>query len=169
VPPKPRKAQQTTTPPGSNSYWNELKQLSPWLSRNSRQSVDPPARLYKQVRFLLHLCRKERHQPQTHPDLEPQLPVHRHRKPAPPDNQYKLHHLSQLHHNHLQAIHHLTHQHPQPWRNRTNPVFWEHPQTHTMAPWKRPSHFGIPSPILHHQRWCLYHQHPEGLISPYPL
>jgi len=148
APPKPQKAQQTTTPPKSNNYWNEPKQLSPQLSKNSKQSVNPPARPYKQVCFLLHPCQKERHQLQSHLKPEPRLPVYQHQRPVPPNNQYKLHCLSQLHHSHLQAIHHLTYQLPQPWLNRTNPEFWVQPQTHMIAPLRRPSPFGIPSPTI---------------------
>jgi len=76
APPKPQKAQQMTTLPGSNNYWKEPKQLSPWLSKNSRQSADLPAWPYKQVRFLLLPYRKERYQPQSYLEPEPQLPAH---------------------------------------------------------------------------------------------
>ncbi len=131
-------ARPMTTQPASNNYWKERKQPFLWPFRNSKLSVDQlvlpyeqdhpaPKPQFKQVRFLLHLCRKERHQPQYHLEPEPLPPVSRYLKPAHPRDLYRLHYHSQQHHNRLQVLHHLTHQQPEPWLNRTNPAFWEQP------------------------------------------
>src|SRR6266704_7061542 len=147
------------TQPESRKYWKARKQPSQRPFRNSEKLADqlalpyeqehptPPPR-YKQVRFLLHLCRKESNQPQYHPEPEPLPPVHRHPNPAHPRDPYRLHHHSQQHRNRLQILHHLTHQQPEPWPSRTNLGFWEQPQNHTTAPPTRLLTFGIPSPII---------------------
>jgi len=153
---KPQIAQQTTTQLESKKYWKEWKRLFPQLFRNSKRSANQLAQPYKhvetpqhkQVCFLLHPYPKENNQPQYHPEPELLLPIPQHQKPAHPRDPYRLHHHSQQHHNHLQAIHHLTHQHLQQWLNRTNPEFWEQPQNYMMVPARRPLPFGIPLPII---------------------
>src|SRR5712691_8885642 len=156
---KPQRIPTTTIQPESRKYWKARKPPYQRPIRNSEKLADQlappyeqehpaPQPWYKQVRFLLHLCRKESNQPQYHPEPEPLLLVHRHPNPAHPRDPYRLHHHSQQHHNRLQVLHHLTHQQPEPWLNRTNPEFWEQPRNHTTDSPTRLLTFGIPSPII---------------------
>jgi len=177
APQKPQKVQQTMTLPKSKNYWKGQKLLSQQQSRNSRHQVNPPAQPYelvyvpnppKQVRFLLHPYQMENNLFRYHPKLELPHPVPQHLKPACPRDLYKLPHLSQLHHNCLQAIHHLTHPHLQPWLNRINPDSWEHPQTHTTAPLIKPLPFGTPLPIITPSMMVFMPQMPRRSHLPLP-
>src|SRR5260221_3516277 len=72
------------------------------------EQPSPPQPRNQQVRFLLHLCPKERHQ--QYLDLPP--------APFRPPDQLLPH--FQQHRLHLRDLIHLTHQQPRPWLNRTN-------------------------------------------------
>src|SRR6266581_3148238 len=133
--PAPQKHQQiqtTTTQPKSRRYWKARKQPSQQPYRNYEKLADQLAPPYEQ----------------EHPAPEPLPSVHQHPRLVHPRDPYRLHHHSQQHHNRLQVLHHLTHQQPEPWLNRTNPEFWEQPQNHTTVPLTRLWTFGIPSPII---------------------